>query len=159
MSRGDKLGVLLKASQATEHEALQVSKKIDDVVEQRRRALEMLEVKMKELEATISSLNGKDTQQALRCGDVTRVSSISSFTKRLQSELDTAQVAIKRRTEELQRAIERLTLAKEDSLNASVERKKIQQLIAKKEKQRQVSERVKEELDQDEMQGRRNRGS
>lgn len=152
-----KLIPLLKAAQAAEHEALRERKKIEEIVLVRREIVEKLTAQQQALNAQLDKVTNHDKRQAMMQGNIGQVRSISSYEQRLQAELREIANVLQRRESELQRALERVQMAEADALQASVERRKLEQLLGSQEKIRLITEVAQEESFVDDFSNQRER--
>jgi hypothetical protein len=155
MTNLKKLGVLLKVSKAAEHETIRIKKEIEDVVLERQDRLKEVESKRTILEEQLFVLTNKNLKRAVTSGDIAQISSIASYELRLRGELERIEERIKVKAEEVNRALERASIAEHELLEASIEKKKYEQLISKVRKNRAIHDYAKEEIEIDEMGSRK----
>lgn len=157
MNMERKLIPLLKAAQAAEHEALRERKKIEEIVSVRREIVEKLIAKQQALNAQFEKITNHDKRHAMMQGNISQVRSISSYEQRLQTELRQVASALQQRQSELHRALERAQMAEADALQASIERRKLEQLLGSQERIRLITDVAQEESFVDDFSNQRER--
>ena len=151
MFRGKKLGVLLRTYEAAEKTALQSRNEIEQVVDDRRQIVERLRLRRNTIAEKVKSLLGSERIDAVQSGNVSHIASLTSYTKRLQKELDALQLVVAEKEQALTRAVERAEMADEELTEARVERKKLEQLIQAQQKIATRKSIARSEADADEL--------
>lgn len=151
MVRETKLGALLRGREIDERSAIQHRNQVGAIVQERQEMLNALEIKRDAVLKRVSTLISKNRYSALQAGDISQVSSITRYSKRLEAELERLEKQIGERRRELGLAKEREGLAEEDVVAARIERKKIEKLLSNRENIELRKKVAREESRADEM--------
>lgn len=145
MVESRRLSAVLKVYETQEHEVLNSLKRVYEIVSLRQIAVEGLTNKIDALKFQVTEGLQMQCLKALQQGDVNWLSAVIHFEKRLLHELSQEEIILKKRQAELDAAKDRAMLLEEELLQATVERKKVEQLITQGESSQRILKTAKEE--------------
>ncbi|MCB0322882.1 MAG: hypothetical protein KDD69_04890 [Bdellovibrionales bacterium] len=151
MAQDPKLQALKRTYEVQEQQALEEKRKVDAVVEHRRKAVEALRHERDALSDKLADIRSVGRQSALCSGDAARLNSIAAYESRLVQVLRELQTVLAEKEQELSSGLARLTLAEEDLLAARIETKKLERFVEHREQAARVTDAAREEALTDEM--------
>ncbi len=146
-----KFAAILKNAEAEEHQAAQLKKKIEEVLDSRKSKLAEVEARRSKLLEKLAVMMGEKRYSALNSGDISRVASITGYRERLEREILEVEREFETQNVEVNRAIERAKMAEDDLLEARIERRKIEQLVTAEEQSERLKKVALEEINTDEL--------
>lgn len=146
-----KFAAILKNAEAEEHQAAQLKKEIEEVLDNRKSKLEEIEAKRSQLLQKRALILGEKRYSALNSGDISLVASITGYRERLEREILEVEREYETQSVDVNRALERVKMAEDDLLEARIERRKIEQLISAEEQSERLKKVALEEINTDEL--------
>ena len=129
MSNDTQLLALLKASEVEEQRALLQKRDIDNVVEARQLLADQLRKQKEELDARLKDVGNKFRIAALQEQDAAQMQSVTKYAEQLRKTGSVLDKEWQERNQELQRAIERATLAENELVEVRFEKKRLEKLL------------------------------
>ncbi len=135
MARDAQLQALLKARELDEQRAAQRHAEIERVAVERARVCEDLEREIEGLRRSVDELQGPKRVRAAQSGDAFAIGSVTEYAKRLERKMDTLAAELAEKTDDHNRAQERLRAAEQEVVAARVERKRVERLLEERTRQ------------------------
>ncbi len=148
-----RLGGLLKKFEAAEHEALIEQFRVDEVVDERKRHVELLASRTDTLRKRLDELAREETQAALLSGDPSQISAVKNYERRLSKEFTLLKNSLNEAKSDLDRALSRSQSALDEVVEARIEKKKIEQLQSSREASERRRDLAREEESSEEFHG------
>ncbi|MCC6931970.1 MAG: hypothetical protein IT292_01765 [Deltaproteobacteria bacterium] len=155
MSKSDKLEKLLKVQESKETQVVLDGKKVQDVLRERQKAVDLLLKAKEDLLNRIEYYDQSVQQEGLITGDVSLLKGVSEQKKRLKQDLECLEQEIKNKMEELERARKYEQLNREELLAARQEKQKIAIVLNRAHEVALGTDAAREEVLVDELSGRK----
>ncbi len=141
-----------RAVEQVEQDSAREFRKIGGVVEERRAKLGELKTVGERLRQEVKQLSFSGRVEALRAGE--GIGNLNRYLSRLTKRLERLDAKIAESERDLARSVEREQIAGQELREATVEKKKVEQLLEGKARQTKINRAAREEFANDEQQSR-----
>lgn len=151
MSKRGKLQALQKTYELSEQQAFEAKRRIEEIFEQRKRAMDELVREKEELEVELRRLRAAERRKALQRGDAEGLAGVINFERRVEAKLLQITKRLTGKQEEFERARGRLEGAEAQLVQARIAKKKVEKFLDNREHAERILDSAREEAIQDEM--------
>ena len=145
MSRLAKLEAVLKSFDIAEKDCVRECQAISSLKEERTKKLDQIVAQLQQTKGREKQLY-RDRREATSSGNLPHLAAISRYLRKLESEVSKLGALREEAVEDVKRAEDREKLAEQDLLEVRVQRKKIEQLMAKYQLDKEIIDSARDEL-------------